>query len=146
MSVVIREVYQAIIDEYKDEVLFCPTSPSGWRSSAENFFAKWNFSYTWRALDGKHVACHCPSNSGFQYFNYKGFYSTILTALVDADYKFIWADVGGTGSASDAQICNSSDLKECVENGSLAFPELEPLPNCVNQVVLTFLLVTTLLP
>jgi len=56
-------------------------------------------------------------------------------ALVDADYKFIWADVDGTGSASDAQIYNNSELKECVENGPLAFPEPEPLPTCVNQVV-----------
>jgi len=60
--------------------------------------------------------------------NYKGFYSIVLMALVDADYKFIWADVGGTGLASDAQIYNNSKLKECVENGSLSFSESEPLP------------------
>jgi len=40
----------------------------------------------------------------FPIFNYKGFYFIVLMALVDADYKFIWADVDGTGSASDAQI------------------------------------------
>ena len=34
---------------------------------------------------------------------------------LDADYKFIWADIGGMGSASYAQICNASELKECVE-------------------------------
>jgi len=33
-----------------------------------------------------------------------------------------------TGSASDALICNNSELKEYVENGSLAFSELESLP------------------
>jgi len=49
-------------------------------------------------------------------------------ALVDADYKFIWGDVGGTGPASDAQMYNNSELKECVENGSLDFSEPEPLP------------------
>jgi len=40
ISVVVREVCQTIIDEYKDEVLFCPTFPSGWRIIAEKFFAK----------------------------------------------------------------------------------------------------------
>ena len=47
-------------------------------------------------------------------------------ALVDADYRFIWADVGGTGS--DAQIYNDCELKECAEDGTLGFPDPEPLP------------------
>ena len=29
---------------------------------------------------------------------------------VDADYKFIWADVGGSWTLSDAQIYNNSEL------------------------------------
>ena len=57
------------------------------------------------------------------------FYSVVLIALVDADYKFIWADIGGMGSASDAQIYNASELKECVEGGSLGFLDPQPLPN-----------------
>ena len=64
--------------------------------------------------------------------NYKGFYSVVPMALVDADYKFIWADIGGMGSASDAQIYNASELNECVEawprmGSSLLLP-LPPRP------------------
>ena len=81
------------------------------------------------ALDGKHANCKCPPNSGSLYYNYKGFYSVVLMSLVDADYKFIWADISGMGSASDAPIYNASHLKECVEDGNLGFHDPEPLPN-----------------
>lgn len=35
----------------------------------------------------------------------------VLLALVDVDYKFLWADIGAMGSASDTQIFNDSELK-----------------------------------
>ena len=35
LSLVVREVCQAIIDEYVDEVLVCPSTPDGWRAIAE---------------------------------------------------------------------------------------------------------------
>ena len=134
ISVVVKLVCQAIIDEYMDEVLVCPTTPEEWRAIADKFYGRWNFPHTCGALDGKHVACRCPPKSGSLYFNYKGFYSIILLALVDADYKFIWADVGGAGSASDAQIYNDSELKQCAEDGTLGLPDPEPLPNDTQNV------------
>ena len=133
-SLIVREVCQAIIDEYVDEVLVCPTTPDEWREVADNFYQRWNFPHTCGAIDGKHIACRCPPKSGSLYFNYKGFYSIVLLALVDADYKFLWVDLGGAGSASDAQIYNNSELRECVEDGTLGFPEPEPLPNDTEDV------------
>ncbi len=50
-------------------------------------------------------------------------------ALVDADYKFIWIDVGANGCASDAQIFNSSELCECIESGDIGLPADAPVPN-----------------
>ncbi|XP_060566998.1 uncharacterized protein LOC132725830 [Ruditapes philippinarum] len=50
-------------------------------------------------------------------------------ALVDADYKFLWIDVGGDGYMSDAMIYNNSELRECLSNGSIGFPPPEPLPH-----------------
>ncbi len=138
-SLLVREVCQAIIDEYMDEVMICPTTPDGWRAIADKFYEKWNLPHTCGALDGKHVACRCPPKSGSMYYNYKGFYSVVLMALVDADYKFIWADVGGTGSASDAQIYNASELKECVEDGTIGFPDPDPIPNDYNDVPYFFI-------
>ena len=84
----------------------CPTTPKGWREISDQFMEKWNFLHTCGALDGEHVACKGPPKSGSVYYNYN-----VLMALVDADYNFLWADVGSIGASSDAQIYNESELK-----------------------------------
>ncbi len=56
------------------------------------------------------------------YYNYKGFHSIILLGQVDADYKFIWADVGSNGAASDAQIFADFELKKAIENDPSSRP------------------------
>lgn len=129
ISVVVREVCQAIIEEYLDELLTFPTTAQAWRDIADQWFRRWNFPHTMGAIDGKHVACKAPPNSGSEYYNYKGFFSIILFAMVDSDYKFMWADVSAKGVESDAQIYNDSELKEGLEqNNILGWPRPDPLP------------------
>ena len=103
----IPEVCQAIVAEFKEEMVKCPTTPEEWTEVADVFERRWNIPHVLGALDGKHVALRCPPNSGSLYHNYKGFLSIVLMALVDADYKFLWVDVGGMGHMSDAQIFNA---------------------------------------
>jgi hypothetical protein len=63
------------------------------------------------------------------YYNYKKFYSIVLMALVEADYKFIWVEAGAHGSSSDAQLFQASELREAIETGDIGFPAPDPLPN-----------------
>ena len=128
ISVFVKEVCQAIIDEYAEEVIQCPTTAAEWRAVAEEFQRRWNFPHACGALDGKHVACKCPANTGSLYHNYKGFFSIIMMALADADYRFLWIDVGPDGASSEAQIYNDSELKEALDNQIISFPDPEPLP------------------
>ena len=71
----------------------CPTSPQEWRAGAQGFEDRWNSPHTIGALDGKRVAIKCPEDSRSIFYNYKGFYSIVLMALVDAKYNFLWVDV-----------------------------------------------------
>ena len=88
---------------------------------------RWSVPHAVGALDGKHITIKKPKKSGSEYFNYKGYFSLVLLALVDADYKFLWVNAGSSGSSSDAQIFNHSKLKRRIENGTLGLPPPEPL-------------------
>ena len=135
ISIVVREVCQAILDEYLEEQFTCPSTEEEWRQLSNEWLQKWNFPHTIGAIDGKHVACKAPPKSGSEYYNYKGFFSIILLALVSADYKFLWADVSGNGAASDAQMFNNSDLKEGLDSNNITgWPEPDPLPSDTQDV------------
>ncbi len=83
ISILIREVCEAIIAEYADEVIDCPTLEQQWRRIADQFSTRWHFHHCLGALDGKHITIQCPNKAGSEYCNYKGFNSIILMALVD---------------------------------------------------------------
>jgi hypothetical protein len=97
ISRLIPETCEAIISEYSDELLKCPKTPEEWKVVSDRFAQRWNFHNTIGAIDGKHIAIRCPANGGSLYFNYKRFHSIILMALVDADYKFLFVDIGANG-------------------------------------------------
>ena len=101
--------------------------PEDWKSIEEKFRNRWNDPHAVGALDGKHIAIRKPWKSGSEYFNYKGYFSLVLLALVDAEYRFLWVNVGGSGSSSDNQIFNCSKLKRRIENGTLGLPPPKPL-------------------
>jgi hypothetical protein len=124
----IFQVCEAIVAELADEVIDCPIDEEDWEAKSDLFGSKWQLHHCVGALDGKHVAIRCPPHGGSEYFNYKKFHSIILMALVDADYRFIWVDVGQPGSAGDAQVFNNSELKECLENDTAGLPVAAPLP------------------
>jgi len=72
--------------------------------------------------------------SGSLYYNYKGYFSVILMALVDANYKFIWVNVGANGSASDSQVFNHSELRTMLEEDNLGLPDADTLPGDIETL------------
>ena len=107
ISKFIPTVLEAIVDTIQAEVMPPLIAPDEYTST--RFNTKWNVPHACGALDGKHIPIKAPPNSGSLYHNYKGFFSMILLALADADYKFIWVSVAEYGTASDCQVFNESE-------------------------------------
>ena len=84
ISKFILPVCRAIKQEFLQEYLTCPTTPEEWQQLETEFRLRWNVPHAIGALDGKHVTIRKPPKSGSLYHNYKGFFSIVLLALVDA--------------------------------------------------------------
>ena len=69
-------------------------SEKDWLRTADEFYERTNFPNCLGTDDGKHIRMSKTDDSGSLFVNYKNFFSTVLTALVDADYCFISTDIG----------------------------------------------------
>jgi len=105
-----------------------PSTPEEWTAISEGFEKQWNFPHCIGSMDGKHITLQCPIKSGSDYYNYKSFFSIVLFALVDADYNFIYANVGCQGRISDGGVFKNCELNKQIENKSLRIPQPSPLP------------------
>jgi len=90
-----------------------------WKSTASKFPDLWHFPNCLAAIDGRHISIQCPINGGSLYFNYMGFHSTVLLALVDAEYKFLALNVGSYGKNSDGNVFSKSVIGKKLETGTL---------------------------
>ena len=72
------QVCKAILKEFQQEYLVCPTDPEDWKKIEQRFRNRWNVPHAVGALDGKHIATKKPKKSGSEYFNYKGYFSLLL--------------------------------------------------------------------
>jgi hypothetical protein len=117
------------VDEYREEQFTTPSTPAEWSRVERRFSGRWNFHHCCGALDGKHIEVKKPKKSGSDYYCHKGFFSIVLLGLVDADYKFLWSNVGAPGSESDCGIFNDSNLEPSLREGTLGLPAPAPLPH-----------------
>jgi hypothetical protein len=67
-------------------------------------------------IDGKHIRINAPSKSGSKYINHKGYFSINLFAICDAEYKFMYTEIGSLGSKNNAGIYHSSVFGSLLEN------------------------------
>ena len=59
-SQIFPQVCKAILKEFQQEYLVCPTDPEDWKNIEERFRNRWNVPHAVGALDGKHIAIKKP--------------------------------------------------------------------------------------
>lgn len=117
---------------YKKFLLFIfqlPARVSEWMEICAAFEHLWNLPHCIGAIDGKHVLLQAPINSGSEFYNYHSQFSIVLFALVDANYNFLFADIGCQGRISDGGVFNDSELCQKLKNDTLGLPAPVELPN-----------------
>ena len=84
-----------------DEFMRLPSTENDWLKIEAESEELQQFPNCIGALDGKHIALFHALLVGLSYYNYKGFQSIVLMALDDANYKFLYMDIGCQGCLSD---------------------------------------------
>nr|CAH7746402.1 unnamed protein product [Callosobruchus chinensis] len=133
ISNIVPEVYQALIVALKENIKYLvflrmPSSEGKWLRVAASYENMWNFPHCIGAVDGKHVVLQAPMNSGSDFYNYKSTFSIVLFGLVDANYNFLFVDVGCQGRISDGVVFQNSESFKKLQANSLGFPKARSLP------------------
>jgi hypothetical protein len=92
-----------------------------WIAIADEFEEKWHFPNCLGAVDGKHIKIVPPKECGSFYWNYKGSDSLVLMSVVNANYEFLYCDIGANGRISDGVIENAK-FYEYLVNDRLELP------------------------
>jgi len=119
---------EAIWSELRNTYLPTPTLAT-WINSATRFETLCHFPHSVGAIDGKHIVIQAPPNSGSLYYNYKGTFSIVLLAVVNAEYRFIAADIGAYGSSSDGGVLHRSALGHALQRQQLNMSQESVLSN-----------------
>ncbi|KAK4322343.1 hypothetical protein Pmani_001916 [Petrolisthes manimaculis] len=128
LSRIIPEVCEALYQMLHTSHLKLPQTEDEWRRVQADYNNEWQFPNCMGALDGKRVLIGKPAKSGSIYYDYKSNFSVIMLALVDAKYKFLYADVGGAGRASDGGVWDKCTLNRAVQGNVIGIPPPSTLP------------------
>ena len=120
---IIDNTCDAIWNALSPDYLRTPRNSEEWRRISAGFESAWNFPHCIGAIDGKHVVMQAPSNSGSEFYNYKGTHSIVLMAVCDSNYCFTLLDIGNYGRHSDGGVLSNSVFGQAMERGSLGLPD-----------------------
>ena len=120
-------VCSKIYETFKGQFLQLPNTAEEREIIEHETRRLWQFPNCIGAANGKHVTILQLSNSGSEFYNYKGFFSIVFLAIVDYNYKFIFADVGCQGRISDGGVYRNSFFYKATQENLLDLPPDKPL-------------------
>lgn len=146
---IIRETTWVIWKKLEPIVMPKPTKES-FEEIARGFWNRWDVPNCCGSLDGKlirikvcwrnsllilwiHKLFSCsltqmPPHSGSDYWCFKGFHAMILLGLCDYRYRFVMADFGAKGRASDGGVFANSLLGQKLKANQMDLPPPKFVP------------------
>lgn len=108
---IVLEFCKELCNKFQQQYLY--TYPPTQEKLEENVrgFERLGFPQCFGAIDGCHIEVNPPKDEATDYYNYKGWYSTVLFACVDYRYRFMYINVGSPGRSNDSTIFQNSQLK-----------------------------------
>lgn len=116
-----------------------PNSKQQWKEIARDFEDRWQLPHCLGALDGKHVKITSPPGSGSYFWNYKNFHSVVLMGCANANYEFIWCEVGTNGRISDGGVIRHTTFFEKLNNNRLNITQPEPVNGSMTELPYVFI-------
>lgn len=124
---IIFETSKAIWENLQTEYMPNPTKEQ-WLKVDDRYWELWNLPTCVGAIDRKHIKIiKAPPNSGSSFYNYKGYFSIVLMAVLDADGLFLSVDMGEYGRNSDGRALKKSEFGNALYNDQLNLSE----PTCL---------------
>lgn len=94
MNIIFRKFCDVVLSELKPRFIRFPKVDQLEDCSMQRFTTVTEFLQGVGALDGCHIEICPPKEDAANYHNYKGGYSITLLAIVNHNYKFLYASVG----------------------------------------------------
>ncbi|KAK0401401.1 hypothetical protein QR680_015763 [Steinernema hermaphroditum] len=135
---VVKATCRALYMALKMYVRF-PETSAEWNEVSKAFEEEWNFPHVLGAIDGKHIKIVKPPKSGSNFFNYKKFFSTVLLGVCNADYQFIYYDIGNYGHHHDSHVFESSSFGRGLRENRFQFPDASRLEGSQDIIPYFFL-------
>ena len=107
-----------------------PTCQKEWLSISKIFKDKWNSPHCLGILDGKQNCLECPKLSGTYCYNYKGFYSIVLSEICDSNYCLTLFDLGQYRRNIDCSVLADSEMGKILKNDKSSILSTCKLSSC----------------